>query len=471
MLEAGFASACITPPPGCDIPGLFERRLAKGVHDDLYARAVVIADGGRRVAMVQTDAITVPEPLVREARRLAHAWCGIAPEDCLIAATHTHSGGPVFAGFLGVPDPDYVSFAAEQIASAITEAFRRRQSALIGTGIAAADGVAYNRRFKMRDGRCMTHPGKGNPETLSPAGPADPTVTVTAFRPPDATAPFGAIVHFACHATHMNGLLYSADYVRWVVDTLRSVYGPDFGVVFLNGACGDVTQVDNLSPRPLELGPYWCERTGRTVGAGALQALARMDYFREAGIARATTRVRAEVRKSRPEELRAARALLAKGAVSARDVETIYAMERIEVEKLRRCAPVRRLEVMGLRLADAMYWGVPGEYFQELAAEVRERSPFPHTCCVELANGYNGYLCTEAAYSGGGYEIRLARSSLMQEDTGARIARAADRLIRKIHRAAAAELAALPGRRTWPAFDDSSALDGIGQLRKKGGRH
>ena len=83
--------------------------------------------------------------------------------------------------------------------------------------------------------------------------------------------PVGAVVHFACHATHMNGLLYSADYVKWVVDTVRAVYGPAFGAVFLNGACGDVTQVDNRSPRPLEMGPYWAERSGRCVGGAAVQ--------------------------------------------------------------------------------------------------------------------------------------------------------------------------------------------------------
>ena len=60
MLKAGFSSRCITPPPGCDIPGLFERRIARGVHDDLFVRAVVIDDGTRCVALVQTDAITAP---------------------------------------------------------------------------------------------------------------------------------------------------------------------------------------------------------------------------------------------------------------------------------------------------------------------------------------------------------------------------------------------------------------------------
>src|SRR5690606_36513942 len=125
----------------------------------------------------------------------------------------------------------------------------------------------------------QTHPGKMNPAIGKAAGPEDPTVTVVGFCGANDRAPIGCLVHFACHGTHMNGVKYSADYPKWIVDTLQAVYGSGFGVVYLNGACGDVTQFDNRSNRPIELGPYWCERTGRGVGGAALQALARMDYY------------------------------------------------------------------------------------------------------------------------------------------------------------------------------------------------
>ncbi|MBN2307665.1 MAG: hypothetical protein JXR94_01765, partial [Candidatus Hydrogenedentes bacterium] len=462
----GFASTCITPPPGRDIPGLFNRRLALGVYDDLFARAAVVDDGQRCVAMVQTDAIKVSEDLVAEARKQAHALCGIAKQDCFIAATHTHSGGPVFGGFMAQPDPHYPPFVAQQIASAIAEAHRTRVPALIGTGACPAEGIAFNRRFIMKDGRQTTHPGKMNPDIFEPAGPADPTVTVVAFGEPATCRPLGCIVNFGCHATHMNGLLYSADYPRWIVDTLQRVYGPDFGVVFLNGACGDVTQVDNQSPRPGEFGPYWCERTGRTIGGAALQAVARMDYYKDASVAAGSARVRAAIRKASPSTLKAARALLREREITPKDVETVYANEALLVEGARRKAPVRTLEIQGVRLADAWFWGVPGEFFQAFALSVREDSLFAHTCCVELANGYNGYICTAEAF-GGGYESRTARSSLLVPEAGGAIVRAARRLRNRMFADAEGELAGLPGRRTWPGVDDN-ALDGIKQLKKRG---
>ncbi len=466
MLQSGFATRCITPPPGRDIPGLFERRIAEGTNDDLYARAAVVDDGQHCVAMVQVDAIKVSEDLVSEARAEAARLCGIAPGSCFIGATHTHSGGPVFGGFMSEVDPEYIHFVAEQIAAAISEAHRVMRPAMAGTGTGVARGVAFNRRFLMKDGSQKTHPGKQNPDILEPAGPEDTTVTVIGLRSPDDLRPFGCIVSFACHGTHMNGYLYSADYPRWVIDTLKGVYGPEFGVVFLLGACGDVTQVDNRNPRPTELGPYWCERTGRVVGAAAVQALARMDYFSDATVAAGSTKIRVDLRAATREDCAAARELLAHKAITPEDVETIYANELLMVEKMRRKKPTRSIEITGVRVADAWLWGVPAEFFQALAMDLRAVSPFPLTCCVELANGYNGYICTREAFSGGGYEIRTARSSLLEVGAGEKVVRAAKNLAVRMYRDAMREIEALPGRRTWPVYKDS-ALDGINQLSKK----
>jgi len=467
MLKVGFASRSITPAPGKEIPGLCEKRLAQGTADDLFARAVVIDDGEQCVALVQTDAIKVSEDVVAEARRTARRLCGIPEKQCFIAATHTHSGGPSFGGFMSEGDPAYAPFVSEQIGAAIAEAHRLRRAALVGTGADQARGVAFNRRFWMKDGTARTHPGKMNPDIDRPAGPEDATVTVAGFADPNTFKPMGSIVHFACHATHMNGYLYSAAYVRWIVDTLRAVYGPDFGVVYLNGACGDVTQMDNRSPRADEFGPYWCERTGRVIAGGAIQALARIDYFRKASVDTAATRLRIAIRRISAAALRAAKALRCKHEVTAANVETIYARELLEVDAMRRRQPKRPIEIMGVRVADTLFWGVPGEYFQEFALQVRDASPFPHTCCVELANGYNGYICTREAFAGGGYEIRTARSSFLEAAAGETIAKAGARLCRRMYADASRELRALPGLRTWPPYEDPAALDGIKQLKKK----
>ena len=466
-MEAGFASRCITPLLGKEIPGLFERRFAQGVHDDLFVRAAVVHDGATCIAMVQCDTIKISAEMTARARKTAEALCGIPAKNCFLSATHTHSGGPVFGSFISEADTAYQDIIADQAAHAIAEAFRVRRPVLAGTGACPAEGVAFNRRFIMKDGSQLTHPGKMNPDIAAPAGPADPTVTVVGFRAADGAEPVGAIVNFACHATHMNGVLYSADYPKYIVDTLRAVYGEDFGVVYLNGACGDVTQVDNQSPRPGEFGEYWCKRTGRAVGAAALQALATMDYFKKSTVDAASRNLSAPIRKATPEQVKAAREMARKHAPDPKKIDTIYAHCLLRVEKMRKARPKERLEIMGVRIADACFWGVPGEYFQEFSANVKQSSKFPHTCCVELANGYFGYICTEEAFQGGGYEIRTAPSSYLAEDSGRRVQKTGERLVADLYDAARSEIAKLPEKRTWESHDADDALGAIHQIRKK----
>ena len=465
MLKAGFASADITPPVGKEIPGLFERRIALGIHDPLYARAAFLDDGKQTVAFVQVDAIVVGDDLVRRARQEAQRLCGIPARDCFITATHTHSGGPLFEGLCSAKDEDYAAWVAAQIGSAVAEAQRRCAPALSGTSEASVPGVAFNRRFLMQSGREITHPGKLNPRIVSVAGPEDPTVTVVGFCNPDSLQPFGCLVHFACHATHMNGLLFSADYVGWVVGQLQAAYGPEFGVVYLNGAAGDITQVDNQSGRPSEFGPYWCERTGRAIAGGALQALACTDYEAETVLDVGASKTTIPIRRSSPEKLKAARKRAAQGKPSPDDVESFYAHELLLIEAMRKAQPACRIEIMGVRINRTFLWGVPGELFQAFAAEVQAGSPFAHTRCIGLANGYHGYICTESAFGGGGYEIRTARSSHLDPKAGARIVQTAVRLRERMCKQALECQGGRAPTKVWPESEDS-ALDGIKQLRE-----
>src|SRR5206468_11207961 len=108
----------------------------------------------------------------------------------------------------------------------------------------------FNRRFLMKDGREITHPGrpgtKYHDQIVRPAGPMDPDVGVLAVRKPGG-AVVGVVVNFACHCTVVGGNQFSADYVAYLRKHLKAAYGEQTAVCFLNGACGDITQVDNMA--------------------------------------------------------------------------------------------------------------------------------------------------------------------------------------------------------------------------------
>ena len=54
-LQAGFAKVKITPPMGTPMAGYYFDRISNAVHDDLYAKALVLDDGERRWALVACD--------------------------------------------------------------------------------------------------------------------------------------------------------------------------------------------------------------------------------------------------------------------------------------------------------------------------------------------------------------------------------------------------------------------------------
>ena len=67
-------------------------------------------------------------------------------------------------------NPEYVEHVRRQIVAAVTEAHRKRVEARCNVGSGREDKAAYNRRFRMKNGLCFTHPGKGNPDIIEPAG-------------------------------------------------------------------------------------------------------------------------------------------------------------------------------------------------------------------------------------------------------------------------------------------------------------
>ncbi len=111
--------------------GVGENRLATGKHDDLWARALVLAAGGTRIAIVSLDLIGYYQRAgyygVDEARKLLDPSLGI--QEILVASTHNHEGPDTVGIWGGMEDSDgkfplYLQFIDRAIAKAITQAAR-----------------------------------------------------------------------------------------------------------------------------------------------------------------------------------------------------------------------------------------------------------------------------------------------------------------------------------------------------------
>lgn len=428
-MQVGFAQADITPPVGALIPGGFRKNVSTGVHDPLHATAAVIDDGTKEVALVSVDCLSLKASMVKAAREIVHRKCGIPPSHILIAATHTHSGGPVADAFESEADKNYCEWLTQQIGTAVIQANERRVPAQMGIGVGHESRVAFNRRFVMRNGLHQTHPGKGNPNIVKPAGPIDPEVGVLAAKDADGKL-LGCVVNFACHCTVMGGSKFSADYPFYLAQTVRSVFGEQCFVVFLPGACGDVTQVANTILREPEFGEKWAWKIGTTLGAEVVKTIALMDFTDAAPLQVAQSQIRLAVRQVPAEMLDAAKRLLSTDGDWS--VERVYARELVLLDEQYQTEPFVDAEVQVIGIGRSALVAIPGELFCQFGWDIKRASPFPMTFVASCANGMVGYIPTPDAFKGGGYEVRLARSSKLVPEAGEQLVSEALKLLHQL---------------------------------------
>jgi hypothetical protein len=383
-----------------------QARVLKEVHDRLKAVAMVIRDADKTLALVGLDTLFIGEEPTALARELIEKATKIPGSHVLIGASHTHGGGPIADCFGSEADPKYIDLVARRAAEAVIAAFHSLHEAEVGDGFGHEPSISFNRRFLMRDGRQVTHPGKGNADMVKPAGPIDPDVGVLAARAPGGEL-LGLFVNFACHLTVVGGSGFTADYVHYLRETLRRFYRrPNLPVGFLLGAAGDVTQVDNRRPGK-EFGTAWGEMFGLALAAETVQTVERLDWRKDVAIDAVRTTVPIPIR----DEAEAKRSAPPLGLGAGSAAEAVYAREAELVAKERAARPVIDCEVQALRIGNLGLVTNGAEFFCQLGLDIKAASPFSRTWVVSLANQWIGYVATPSAYYAGGYEPRTARSA------------------------------------------------------------
>src|SRR5688572_4385013 len=172
-LKVGIATQNITPKLGIPLAGYYSERGADGVHDPLNAKVIVLESGGVKAALVSLDLIGTMRSTVEEARVLITQQTGIPAKNVMISGTHSHTG-PIFVGSRrydaigGQHDlaREYSSLLPQLIAAAVKDAHGKLVSGRALFATTEVKGLAFNRRFHMRDGSVGWNAGKFNPNIV-----------------------------------------------------------------------------------------------------------------------------------------------------------------------------------------------------------------------------------------------------------------------------------------------------------------
>ena len=456
-VKVGLGEVSITPPIGESIPGYFEDRKSIGIHDELYAKTIILDDGKTKVVIISCDIIGIEQETILETKKLTNKELGVLENNIVIHSTHTHTGAPTVSAFEVNKNEDYLEILPKLLLGSVIEANNNLKQAKIGFGSGKEEDISFNRRYLMKDGAVRTNPGYGNKNIVKPAGPIDSEVGVIKIE--DNTGKLmGILVNFACHldtvgsdlisAEHpglSSNNLISADFPGVISKIIKKIKGEDLIVSFATGACGNINHCDFIGGK-LKRGYFKHTNWMGTILAGeVIKVLEKIETGSKSILRIATKKLNIPVRIPSSQDLKFARRLVQVGIEGLSEEEKkelksrsnlfgneiAWEKELIYLSKEKKEA--QKVEITVVRIGDSALVFLPGEIFVEFGLKIKKNSKFKPTLIIELSNSGLGYIPTKEAFmQNTGYEERLSRSSRLIPEAGDLITETAINLLKEV---------------------------------------
>jgi hypothetical protein len=401
---AGTARTDITPQGSVRMDGMIRAHGSTGVHDPLFARALVLSespDMSRAFALLSVQVCAIDSADAAAIRQSASELSGIPAGRIVVAVHHNHSG-PATHGFFDPPETAYVGELTSRLAALAAEAAASLERCAVACGSASSDGISEYRRLLAVDGRVVMNWEPYAPiDIVRRLGEADPEVGVCLLTAAD--NPGRVVCLLFNHAVHPNVLsgdsyLLSGEFTGLAERLLEEEFGG--AAIFTNGAQGSI-DVDGHGPRD------WAEmeRLGRLLAAGAGEAARAAVPCFDPGLRVARSAYEVPRRRISPQERRWAEGILARtgGTITpmADGVGDDYVA--LLLRRLWESPETIPVEQTCFAVGGCAFLTFPGELYTEIGLRIKAASPFAHTCIVGLADGYIGYIPTRQAIAEGGY--------------------------------------------------------------------
>lgn len=401
MLKCGFYEKEITPPLGCCIPGYYTPRLADGVKDKLYCKAMAVSNEKDTIIIMSVDAISVHPETAKNILNRASEYTGVATENMNISAIHTHTGTPRNnpPGSKIYGDPEYEAYFTRIAADCMTLAFQAMEEATVKFGKGHIEGIAFNRVYVMADGRIQTAPEIGDKNVVRPHGPIDPELTVLYVEDKEGN-PKGAIVNYACHPDVVKGSKYSPDWPGILCENLKDEFGRDFVGMFVNGTSGNINHVDVMGSTEYPPSEHYI-KMGNIVAEEAIKAIKSSEAIKGEEIGAKKEFLQIPSREWDMKRIEWAKNIVA----TIKPIEGLtlglnsgnQEQEDLHEAKVLLGAYEKRVDsyergVGAMRLGDVYFYTVPSEMFVQFGLYMKENSPSDKNIVVQLSHGSSGYI-------------------------------------------------------------------------------
>ena len=430
VFRAGAATSNISPRLGEPIVGGWSSPPAASIHDELYARCLVLDDGSTQLAFVICDNVGIPREVFDQARRYVGDETDLEPMNVLMAATHTHSATSARGTSKVAADPvlsDYQAFLARRIADGVRRALHNLAPAEIGWGSVDEPSEVFNRRWYVKDEDLLRNPFGGvdqvrmNPPRGSgaldrPAGPIDPEVSFISVRSREGR-PIALLANYSLH--YVGGVPaqeVSADYFGVFARQVEEMLGardqsPPFVGMMTNGTSGDINNI-NFRNTDGRRAPYErIEEVGTLIAKRVVEAAEAIHYQNWVPLAVAHEELVLQVRKPDEDMTRYFEKIAQRpeGEAKYHQHEDTYASR---VKTLAEGPDEVKIILQVFKIGDLSIAAIPFEVFAEIGLDIKKRTPFKDAFVIELANGSYGYLPTPAQHKLGGYETWMGTNNV-----------------------------------------------------------
>ena len=405
-MRAGVAEVEVTPPVGCWLLGPVAK--STGVHDPLMARALVLDDGAKKVAILGIDLIGMGWELADELHGLIKAQTGV--DFALLQFSHTHNAPFPPSWMTSIYKKDVPFLAAWR------DGLRRDLPKLVADALAAAEPVelragraevqvGFNRRVVQDNGYVTM--------AENPDGPVVPWTDVLGVYGEDDSLK-AVLYEHAAHPVivHCASTLISADFPGYAAGRIRQKLGAEVMPIFVQG-CGA-----NINGSPLAKGFGPARAAGDKLGDAVVAALESAQPITADTMRLVTHRIELPCIDFPPREEVVVRLAEAKARVAKEEAESGEAGPG-SYDEVESVGDLLRLLDAGdrqsMRLEAAMIslgndWGFvsfSGEVFCDYQLWITENAPFTHTMVAAYANNFGGYIPCDADLAmgeKGGYE-------------------------------------------------------------------